>query len=313
MGEGTQRVYVGEEVVDQVVHDGQRAYGLGGGLGTGRAGELCEGVCGIGGRGGERLCWVDVPSPVQALLLLDGFGMAVGRPTAAARSLEGARDVEGGAGPARRARLVAFDLADAARVAGLAQAVRLGGGPVLAVGEGGRELHALRAQGCPRALGGGRPQRALVGAQGMVRLLLQHIAEALDLGVQVLRVGLQRPRRLRLRLLLLLLLLASVGQRARGRRLLGRVDGRVVGFLGILRRHDARVYGRSARSDDFPREVRRRDRRTGQAVGKMRTAARRASNRPKLTVVTHSVDPLEESSDYKLRPMRLQSTKLPHP
>ena len=44
----------------------------------------------------------------------------------------------------------------------------------------------------------------------------------------------------------------------------------------------------------------------------MGATARRASKCPKLTVVTRSIDPLEESSDYKLRPMRLEGTKLPH-
>ena len=81
----------------------------------------------------------------------------------------------------------------------------------------------------------------------MVGLLLQHIAEALDLGVEVGRVGLQRPRLLGWGLRGQLLLGAGIDQRIR--RLLGgrrRVDGRVVGFLGsrrrrILRRHAARA------------------------------------------------------------------------
>lgn len=60
---------------------------------------------GIGGRGGVRLCRVQIPQIpplVEALLLLDGFGMAVWGPATTARSLEGTRDVEGGAGPAGR-------------------------------------------------------------------------------------------------------------------------------------------------------------------------------------------------------------------
>lgn len=59
------------------------------------------------------------------LALLDGFGVSIGRSPAPAGSVESARDVEGGAGFARRARLVALYLADAARVASFAQAVPL--------------------------------------------------------------------------------------------------------------------------------------------------------------------------------------------
>jgi hypothetical protein len=115
-------------------------------------------------------------------------------------------------------------------------------------------VHAERTHARDGTLPRRRPQlRPLVGTQGMVRLLLQlqHIVQALDLGVEVLRVRLQA-------LLLLLLLLRSGAQqlvgRLRGRR---RVDGRVVGVLGarrgrILRRHDARAIAGVLRADDFP-------------------------------------------------------------
>lgn len=134
------------------------------------------------------------------------------------------------------------------------------------MGEGRCKLQALGAQGGDGALGGGRAQRSLVGAQSVVGLLLQHIAEALDLGEQVLRIGLQRPLGLGLGLGLLL---ASVRQGARGRRRRRRVDGRIVGFLGILRRHDARVYGRSVLAPMIYRE------RCGDATaGRTRDSAR---------------------------------------
>jgi hypothetical protein len=110
--EGTQRMYVGEEVVYQAVHDREGAYGFGGRLGARRGGELGERMGGIGGRRRcERLRRVDVDVDVALLypaLLLDCFGMAVRRPAAAARSLEGARDIEGGACPARGPRFIAL-------------------------------------------------------------------------------------------------------------------------------------------------------------------------------------------------------------
>lgn len=126
-------------------------------------------------------------------------------------------------------------------------------------------MEALRTQTGNRALGGclRRRRRSLVSAQGVIGLLLQHIAEALDFGIEVGRVGLQRPLGLRLGLLrlgLLLLLLLLLGpdidQRIGlllGRRRRRRVDGRVVGFLGsrrwrILRRHDARARVREESS-----------------------------------------------------------------
>ena len=93
-----------------------------------------------------------------------------------------------------------LDFADAAGIACFPQAVRLGACAVLAVVQDSGILDALRAHACGRPLGGWRTQRPLVGAQGVVGLLLQHIAQALDLGEGILlRIGLQRP------LLLLLL------------------------------------------------------------------------------------------------------------
>lgn len=123
-------------------------------------------------------------------------------------------------------------------------------------------MEALRTQTGNRALGGclRRRRRSLVSAQGVIGLLLQHIAEALDFGIEVGRVGLQRPLGLRLGLLrlglLLLLLGPDIDQRIGlllGRRRRRRVDGRVVGFLGsrrrrILRRHDARARVREESS-----------------------------------------------------------------
>lgn len=51
----------------------------------------------------------------------DGFGMFVRRPSTSAGPLEGARNVQSGASPARRSRFVAFDFANAARIAGFPQ------------------------------------------------------------------------------------------------------------------------------------------------------------------------------------------------
>jgi hypothetical protein len=57
---------------------------------------------------------------------LDGFGMTIGRAAAPTGTVKGARYLEGGAGTTRGARLVAFDLANAARVTRLAQAIGFG-------------------------------------------------------------------------------------------------------------------------------------------------------------------------------------------
>lgn len=108
MREGAEGMYVGEEVVYQAVHDGKGADGLGGRFGAGRGCELCQGVCGIGGRRGVRLVRIHL-SLFEPSFLLNGFGMAVGRTATAAWSLEGTRNVEGSARSAGRARFVALE------------------------------------------------------------------------------------------------------------------------------------------------------------------------------------------------------------
>lgn len=124
VGEGTQRVDVGEEVVDEGVHGRKRAYGLGGELCWVRRLQLGQRMGSIGGRLRRRGARVRVA--VGQPSLLDGLGMAVGGPAAATGAFKGAGDLESHAGATRRASFIALYLADAARVAGLAQAVGLG-------------------------------------------------------------------------------------------------------------------------------------------------------------------------------------------
>lgn len=164
-----------------------------------------------------------------------------------------------GGGEAASGSRTYLHLADAARVAGLAQAVRLGhataaaatataAAAVLGMGGHGRIVHGERTQGG----GGGGRRVSLVGAQGMVRLLLQ-LQHVVGLGVEVRRVGLQARGRRRRRGGVSWA--QQVVARLRRRR---RVDGRVVGILGarrwriLRRRHAATACG--ARADDFPRE-----------------------------------------------------------
>lgn len=100
VGERAQRVYVGEEVVDEGVERGQGAYLLGrevGGLR--RRLELRQDVGGIGGRLGRWAVRVDGAHAA----LLDGFGMAIWWPTAAAGALKGAWDLESDTGSTGRA------------------------------------------------------------------------------------------------------------------------------------------------------------------------------------------------------------------
>ena len=238
MREGTQRVDVGEEVVDQGVHGAEGTQGLGGELRGVRRLQLGQRVGGVGGRlrrgvgvgvgmgvGGGRVLVL-----VLQTTLLDGFGMAVGRPSPPAGALKGTRYLQRRARPARRARLVALDLADAARVAGLAQAVRLAG-----------LLRRRRLRGLERVHHRHGRRRALVG-QGMVcveRLRLQHLVDVLELGVRRLGrrwVG-RSPRRL------------AVEQRRIG---VLRVERRV----GMRRVLLGRCWVRALRHDDGLREIR---------------------------------------------------------
>jgi len=111
--EGTQRVDVHEEVVDEGVHGRQRADGLGRQLlRLGRL-QLGEGVGGIGGRLRRRLARMRV-GVVQAPLF-DVFGVPVGRSAAATGTVKGAGDLEGNAGSTWRARLVALCRVSTAR------------------------------------------------------------------------------------------------------------------------------------------------------------------------------------------------------
>lgn len=100
VGKGTQRVNVHEEVVDEGVHGGQRAYGLGGKLCNMRRLQLGQGVGGVGGRVRRRVARVQV---VVEAALLDGLGMSIGRASSAAWAVKGAWDVEGDAGATWRA------------------------------------------------------------------------------------------------------------------------------------------------------------------------------------------------------------------
>ena len=99
MGERAQRVYIGKEVVDEGIEGGQGAYLLGREVGwLGRL-ELCQGVCGVGGRlrgRGFRVDGVEAP-------LLDGLGMSIGRAAPSAGAIEGAWDLESYTGPTGRA------------------------------------------------------------------------------------------------------------------------------------------------------------------------------------------------------------------
>ena len=241
MREGTQRVDVGEEVVDQGVHGAEGTQGLGGELRGVRRLQLGQRMGGVGGRlrrgvgvgmgvgmgggvGGGRVLVL-----VLQTALLDGFSMAVGRSSPPAGALKGTRYLQRRARPARRARLVALDLADAARVAGLAQAVRLAG-----------LLRRRRLRGLER-VHRRHGRRALVG-QGMVcveRLRLQHLVDVLELGVRRLGrrwVG-RSPRRL------------AVEQRRIG---VLRVERRV----GMRRVLVGRCWVRALRHDDGLREIR---------------------------------------------------------
>ncbi|KAJ6441407.1 hypothetical protein O9K51_04957 [Purpureocillium lavendulum] len=143
VGEGGERVDVGEEVVDEQLEDGHGRdclgveegvggdvdEGLGGrlrrggrGSGTGRGGDGggrggCSG-CG-GGRGREEL-------EAGALGRLGRLGVPVRGPAALRLALVGAVDAELAAGPAGDVCVVALDLAHAAHVAGASQAGQLG-------------------------------------------------------------------------------------------------------------------------------------------------------------------------------------------